>query len=92
MREYTSRPDESRLHPMLRELSSIPQVLVVLNHPFWLEEGVEEADRQNAVKRLLHDCLDCFHAFELNGTRRWHENAATIDLARTYSRPVIFRW
>ena len=89
MREYTSTPDESRLYPILRELSSIPQVMVVLNHPFWLEEGVEEADRQNAVKRLLHECLDCFHAFELNGTRRWYENAATIDLARTYSRPVI---
>jgi hypothetical protein len=89
MAAYTSAPDETRLPPILRELSSLPDVLVVLNHPFWLEEGVIEADRRGAVERLLRECVDCFHAFELNGTRKWHENAATIDLARAYSRPVI---
>ena len=41
------------------------------------------------MERLLHECLNCFHAFELNGTRKWHENAATIELARAFSRPVI---
>jgi hypothetical protein len=86
MSECTSAPDENRLGAILRELSSIPEVL---NHPFWLEEGVEEADRRNAVERLLRECVECFHAFELNGTRKWHENAATIELAREYSRPVI---
>lgn len=89
MRAYTSVPDESRLYPILKDLSSIPEVLIVLNHPFWLEEGVEEMDRHNAVDRLLRQCLDCLHAFELNGTRSWHENAATIELARAHSRPVI---
>ena len=89
MAAYTSAPDEARLSPILRELSAIPDVLIVLNHPFWLEEGVEESDRRDAVKLLLHECLSCFHAFELNGTRKWHENSATIELAREYSRPVI---
>lgn len=89
MAAYTSAPDESHLSTILSELSSIPDVLIVLNHPFWLEEGVEEADRRGAVDRLLRECLDCFHAFELNGTRKWHENAATIELAHEYSRPVI---
>jgi hypothetical protein len=89
MAAYTSAPDEPRLSPILRELSAIPDVLIVLNHPFWLEEGVEESDRRVAVKLLLHECLDCFHAFELNGTRNWHENAATLELARQYSRPAI---
>jgi predicted metal-dependent phosphoesterase TrpH len=89
MAGYTSAPNETRLPAILRELSKLPEVLIVLNHPFWLEEGVEEADRRDAVARLLRECLDCFHAFELNGTRKWHENAATIELARVYSRPVI---
>ena len=89
MTAYTSAPDETRLAPILKELSSIPDVLIVLNHPFWLEEGVDEADRRDAVERLLRECVDCFHAFELNGTRKWHENAATIELARAWSRPVI---
>ena len=41
------------------------------------------------MESLLRECVDYFHAFELNGTRKWHENAATIELARRYSRPVI---
>ena len=89
MAAYTSVPDETRLPPLLRELSAIPDLLIVLNHPFWLEEGVEEADRRCAVECLLRECADCVHAFELNGTRTWHENAATLDLARVYSRPAI---
>ena len=63
--------------------------MIVLNHPFWLEEGVGEPDRQRAVARLLRECVAEVHAFELNGTRKWHENAATIALAHSYSRPVI---
>jgi hypothetical protein len=89
MAEYTSAPDETRLPLILSELSSIPGLLIVLNHPFWLEEGVREADRGAAVDRLLRECVECFHAFELNGTRKWQENAATMELARRYSRPVI---
>ena len=89
MAAYTSAPGETRLPPILSELSTIPGLLMVLNHPFWLEEGVEEADRRSAVERLLRECVECIHAFELNGTRTWCENAATIELARSYSRPVI---
>ena len=89
MAAYTSSPDEACLPQILSELSELPEVLVVLNHPFWLEEGVTEADRAAALDRLLRECVAHFHAFELNGTRKWHENAATIELARQYSRPVI---
>ena len=89
MTAYTAAPDEARLRLILSALSAIPDVLIVLNHPFWLEEGVEETDRRTAVEKLLGECAECFHAFELNGTRKWHENAATIELARRYSRPVI---
>ncbi|MGD0775241.1 MAG: hypothetical protein ABSC05_20690 [Candidatus Solibacter sp.] len=89
MAAYTSAPGETRFPSILRELSAVPDVLIVLNHPFWLEEGVGETDRRRAVERLLRECVDCFHAFELNGTRQWRENAATIELARSYSRPVI---
>ena len=89
MTAYTSAPDETRLPAILAELAANRDVLIVLNHPFWLEEGVGEADRRSAVERLLRECVECLHAFELNGTRKWHENAATIELARTYSRPAI---
>ncbi len=86
---YTATPNEAELPKILGELSRLPEVLIVLNHPFWLEEGVEERDRQVAVECLLRECAFCFHAFELNGTRKWEENAATIELARNYGKPVI---
>jgi len=80
---------EATLPAILTELARVPDVLIVLNHPFWIEEGVAEEDHPRALARILQECVGCFDAFELNGTRRWKENADTIELARTHSRPVI---
>ena len=89
MAAYTAAPVENRLPEILGELGRIPGVLIVLNHPFWLEEGVEQAGHMRALDRVLRQCNHLFHAFELNGTRRWTENRAVMDLAREWSRPVI---
>jgi hypothetical protein len=89
MAHYTQKPNEAALPTFLSELARIPGVLVVLNHPFWLEEGVEEEGHRHALGRILRECLEWLHAFELNGTRPWKENDATIELAREYARPVI---
>ena len=89
MAEYTSAPDETRLPAILHELSTIPDQLIVLNHPFWLEEGIGESDRHDAVEGLLRESAECIHAFELNGTRPWGENRDTIRLADRHGRPVI---
>jgi hypothetical protein len=86
---YTASPDEGLLPQILEGLAQIPETLIVLNHPFWLEEGVEEPDHQRALSRALRECNAYFHAFELNGTRRWGENRRVLDLARDWSRPVI---
>jgi hypothetical protein len=71
MAAHTAAPVESRLPVILGELGRIPGVLIVLNHPFWLEEGVEQADHGRALDRVLRQSNHLFHAFELNGTRRW---------------------
>jgi len=89
MAEYTKDPREAMLPAILDEFSRFPGVLIVLNHPFWLEEGVTEDDHKPALERILRECVGWFDAFELNGTRRWKENADTIELAQTYERPVI---
>jgi len=89
MADLTALPDERQLPGLLRALAAIPDALVVLNHPFWLEEGVSEDDHLPALRHLVAECLASIHAFELNGTRPWRENANTMELARTYSRPVI---
>jgi hypothetical protein len=89
MRDYTAAPGEERLCELLSALSKIPETLIVLNHPFWREEGVGEAAHQCALDRFLRECLEWIHAFELNGTRPWKENAATIDLTRAHGRTAI---
>jgi hypothetical protein len=89
MATYTSAPDEARMPAMLRSLAAIPDALIVLNHPFWLEEGVVAEDHERALARFLPECLEWIHAFELNATRPWRENAATVALARAHERPVI---
>ena len=89
MAGFTAAPDTERLPDMLRELARIPAVLIVFNHPFWLEEGVEQAGHEQALARFLSQCHQWLHAFELNGTRRWSENLAVLDLARQAERPAI---
>lgn len=89
MASYTASPDERLLPQILEGLAEIPDVLIVLNHPFWLEEGISESDHARALPLALQECGRWFHAFELNGTRRWPENRRVIDLAREWSRPLI---
>src|SRR5262249_31935834 len=89
MTDYTATPVEEKLCALLEEFARVPDVLLVLNHPFWLEEGVIESDHRNALDGILCECLGWLDAFELNGTRPWKETAAPIDLARAHPRPVI---
>ena len=89
MAAYTAAPRESILPEILSELARMPDVLIVLNHPFWLEEGIDEADHRRALARVLRECAGWLHALELNGTRVWSENAKVIDLAREHGRPLI---
>ncbi len=86
---YTLSPDEELLPAILGELASIPDALIVLNHPFWIEEGIEESAHRPALDGLLRRCNEWFHAFELNGTRVWQENEAVTALAAEWSQPVI---
>ncbi len=89
MRAYTAAPDEAGLPELLAALARMPEVLIVLNHPFWLEEGVIEENHRRALDRLFRECLPWIHAFELNATRPWRENKATIALAEAHGRPLI---
>ena len=89
MAEYTVTPDEETLPAILDEFARVPDLLVVLNHPFWLEDGVCEDDQRKALAHMLRECIGWIDAFELNGTRSWTENAATIELARLHGRPLI---
>jgi len=89
MAAYTAAPEDSRLPELLSALAAVQETLIVLNHPFWMEEGVSEAAHRPALERLLGECGAWIHAFEVNGTRPWRENADTMALADARQRPAI---
>jgi hypothetical protein len=89
MATYTATENTDLLRQILSAYHAIPEVLVVLNHPFWLEEGFGKSTHQTALDCLFRDCGLWLHAFELNGTRKWDENAAVMELADVHSRPVV---
>jgi hypothetical protein len=89
MLAYTECPSEWRLTELLELMAKSPEVLIVLNHPFWLEEGITDPVHRVALRRILRLCGGWFHAFELNGTRPWKENRDTIALAARHGKPVI---
>jgi hypothetical protein len=77
---YTASPNEARLPEMLRALARIPDALIVLNHPFWLEEGVLAAIMRRPGT-FLPQCLEWIHMRSTQCHAAWRENAA-IALAR----------
>jgi hypothetical protein len=89
MAGYTERPSEWRLAELMEALAKIPDVLIVLNHPFWLEEGVTDPVHRVALRRILRLCGQWMHAFELNGTRPWKENRDAMALAARHGKPII---
>ncbi|HUO26247.1 MAG TPA: hypothetical protein VMU61_11300 [Candidatus Aquilonibacter sp.] len=89
MAAYTEQPQPGNLWEMLSGLCSIPQVLLVFNHPLWDLPNVGRAHHLQAVKTLLEKANPFLHAFELGGLRTARENRAVIELAQAYNQPVI---
>jgi hypothetical protein len=89
MMGYTASPNEVHLPELLSEFARQTEVLIVLNHPFWLEEGVMETDHHRALNRVLRECLDWIDAFEINGTRSSHENANVVKLAEAHGKAIV---
>jgi hypothetical protein len=86
---YTRDRDDSRLGPILEELTACPGTLVVLNHPLWDLAGVGASAHVGSLRRFLNRFGDRVHAFELNGYRSQFENTAVGTLAEHYPLPLI---
>lgn len=86
---FTADPRPERLGPLLDLLHAIPDVLTVLNHPFWDEKGIGAGEHAHVLGRLLERHGDRIHALELNGLRGWRENKRVCWLGRQTGHPVI---
>jgi hypothetical protein len=89
MKKFTDDPQPGRLRELFEELSSYPDVLIVLNHPYWDQpwNGQEKHDEQ--LLEFLEEYDGLIHALEINGLRTWTENRKVVELARSQGCKLI---
>jgi hypothetical protein len=86
---YSAQPDERKLAGLLQTLNSMPDVLLILNHPLWDENGIGYPNHRDILERLLARHRASFHGLELNGLRSWEENRQVIALGRDANLPML---
>jgi peptidoglycan/xylan/chitin deacetylase (PgdA/CDA1 family) len=87
--EFTAQPTGERLRELLAALHERPNILVVLNHPFWDEKGIGPQAHRELLENLLRQHGQWIHALEFNGMRPWVENHEVLKLAEAWNRRVI---
>lgn len=85
----TAAPTPQRITDLLAAMSSLPDVLLVLNHPFSCEQLVERPEHIRLLRQFLNESGAWLHALELNGLQTAANNADTIGLAAERGMPVI---
>lgn len=86
---FTSAPSDAALLSLLRDLSSNPQILIVLNHPLWDLYKVGKAAHAADLDRFLTEAASTIHALELNGLRHARENREVAQLGRRTGHLLI---
>jgi hypothetical protein len=86
---FTANPQKNLLHELLEWLHSMPDVLLVLNHPLWDEAEIGASHHAHALGRFLERHGHCLHALEVNGLRSWNENRKIIELGEESGHPVV---
>jgi hypothetical protein len=89
MEENRLSPRPERLWKILTYLDSLPETLIVLNHPLWDEVGIGGAAHERISRDFLRANGRFIHALEINGLRPWSENRRVVDLAKELEKPVI---
>lgn len=79
----------AELHELFSMLNSMPEVLVVLNHPLWDIEMVGKERHKVLLKHFIEEHGKWIHAFEINGFRKWSENKAVIEMAESLGIPLV---
>ena len=89
MRQITANPDADRLAQMLRDLNSMRDVLVILNHPLSNELRCDFRTHVRLLQRFLREFGGRFHALELNGLQPHRHNRRVVQIAAELGMPVI---
>src|SRR5262245_61569653 len=86
---FRSRSKAETLGTLLTELNERPDILIVLNHPWWDLANVGRQEHARQLRRFLDAHASQLHALELNGYRSHRENAAVCLLAETRGLPLV---
>lgn len=87
--EFTAEPSPARLKQILSDLHSLPNVLIVFNHPVWDLNKVGDDRHRFCIHEFMTSCSPFIHAMELNGLRGWQENREVQDLAQDWDQLLI---
>jgi hypothetical protein len=89
MHQATALADEQRIFALFAEFCSIPDVLLVFNHPLWNFDNISAEIFQYELDRFLTGANRYMHAFELNGMRCHKENRGVLRLAAAWDQVLI---
>lgn len=90
--DYTfneEKKNDAELREIFAMLDSLPEVLVVLNHPLWDIEMVGKEKHKVLLDSFISEYGKWIHAFEINGFRKWSENKAVIEMAESLGIPLV---
>lgn len=85
----TAAPAWERTAELLAGLHAMPDVLVVLNHPFSCEQLLDRSDHVRRLMQFLSEFGGWIDALELNGLQSAANNLDTIRLAGERGMPLI---
>jgi hypothetical protein len=87
--EFTRGGRPRQLEALLADLSAMPEVLVVLNHPLCDEGRVGFRVHRTALDEFLRRYRPWLHALELNGLQPWRDNLEVAGIGRALGIPLV---
>jgi hypothetical protein len=85
----TDHPEQHDLHALLAMLHTMPEVLIVLNHPLWDLPNIGREKHRRALSSFVAEYGIYMHAFELGGLRPWEENHEVVQFAQGWNQLII---
>jgi hypothetical protein len=89
LQAWRQQPVLSSLSELLSEIASVPDTLVVFNHPFWNESSGERDLHIERAKEFVRSFRPFLDAVEINGMRSPRENQDVIAFAQQFQKPVV---
>jgi hypothetical protein len=77
------------LFGLLAELHAEPDVLIVLNHPYWDAESIGPVRHRKLLQEFIEKFSPFLHAVEVNGMRSRRENHEVVVLGKEINLPVV---